>query len=170
MIFKLFKIFNFCSVIWYFIILCIWNMILKLFWVSILKYCTHKMRAFSKALISRNSGLGAHVEQTGPSHPDAHSSFVRQEEWLESFCFIYILICFLTSCFFGILSSVRLTGSSLSCSQYDVVFSFYFSPCSSKFSLFLMVIMHFCELYLCKCSCFPKKWPSLFLNFKGYYV
>lgn len=100
----------------------------KLFRVSLLKYCTHEMRAFSKALIQ---GSGRSCTDWGPAHSDVHSGFGRQHEWLESFCLSLLLI------LFGILDS-RCRSVS-------------FDP-APKF------IMHFCELYLCKCSPLFKLW------------
>lgn len=48
---------------------------LKLVEVSILKYCTHEMRAFFQALKSRKMGAGALclTDELCPSHADAHS-------------------------------------------------------------------------------------------------
>lgn len=71
-------------------------MMWKLFRVSLLKYCTHEMRAFSKALIQ---GSGRSCTDWGPAHSDAHSGFGRQHEWLESFYLSLLLV------LFGILDS-----------------------------------------------------------------
>lgn len=47
--------------VWYLNTLCIFNMMWELFWVSLLKYCTHEMRAFSRHW-SRAVGGAAQTE------------------------------------------------------------------------------------------------------------
>lgn len=75
---------------------------LKLVWVSILKYCTHEMRAFSKALKSRKRGVGAlcWTDRLCPSHPDAHSRLCKTRRMTWIFFFFLVLI----SSFFSILA------------------------------------------------------------------
>lgn len=63
---------------------------LKLVWVSILKYCTHEMRAFFQGIEIQEKGGWEHfVEQTSFVPPTLMrtAGFVRQE-WLEFFLFV----------------------------------------------------------------------------------
>lgn len=99
-----------------------------------------------------------------PAHPDAHSGFVRQEEWLESLCLFTFLDCYWSSSYFGILDSVRLTGSSLSCSHYYLVFTLPFTPCSSKFSLCWWSL---CTFVNCICVNVFSRNDHLFLKLRG---
>lgn len=75
-----------------------WN----LFEFQFLKYCTHKMRAFSKALKSRKRGVGAlcWIDKLCPSHSDAHSGLckTRRMTWIFFlFCFLVLILSFFFS-------------------------------------------------------------------------
>lgn len=125
-------------------ILCFfWIFMLKLVWVSILKYCTHEMRAFFPRHWNPGKGGWEHfVEQTSFVPPTLMrtAGFVRQEEWLEFFFFpIFNFILALLWQLVGILNSLRLTGSTASCETKSdwLVFYLSFPP---KSSLLLVVI------------------------------
>lgn len=85
-----------------------------------LKYCTHKMRAFSKALKSRKRGVGAlcWIDKLCPSHSDAHSGLckTRRMTWIFFVCFLVLILSFFSLLWqlVGILNSLRLTGSTAS--------------------------------------------------------
>lgn len=138
-------------------ILCFfWIFMLKLVWVSILKYCTHEMRAFSKALKSRKRGLGAlcWTEKLCPSHSDAHSGLckTRRMTWIFFFFFLVLILSFsLFWQLFGILNRLKLTGSTASCEKKSYLLVFYLPfPPNPPF-----VGGHLCTFVSCNCVNVP---------------
>lgn len=132
-------------------ILCFfWIFMLKLVWVSILKYCTHEMRAFSKALKSRKRGLGAlcWTEKLCPSHSDAHSGLCKTRRMTWIFFFFFPSFDFIL---FSILAVVWYFKPLEAQGKYSfmrekILFVSLLSPVPPKSSLCWWSFMHFCEL------------------------